>query len=54
MKVYHGQEWYGFENIPDDGGLIIYYHGVIPVDYFGLVAKTWTERKKVVHSVVDR
>ena len=54
LKVYHGQEWYGFENIPDDGGLIIYYHGVIPVDYFGLVAKTWTERKKVVHSVVDR
>ena len=54
LKIYHGHEWYGFENIPEDGGLIIYYHGVVPVDYFGLIAKIWTEKRKVVHSVVDR
>jgi len=54
-KVYHGQEWYGLENIPDqDGALIIYYHGVVPVDYFGLVGEIWLSKGRVVSSVVDR
>ena len=53
-QIYHGQEWFGFENIPDGGALIIYYHGVVPVDYFGLIAEMWLREKKVVHSVVDR
>ena len=54
IQIYHGQEWFGFENIPDGGALIIYYHGVVPVDYFGLIAEMWLREKKVVHSVVDR
>ena len=55
MKVYHGQEWIGFENIPEtDGALIIYYHGAVPVDYFCLVAELWLQRGREVHSVVDR
>ena len=44
----------GFENIPDDGALIIYYHGVVPVDYFGLVGEIWLRKGKLVSSVVDR
>jgi len=54
-KVYHGQEWEGLENIPeDDGALIIYYHGAVPVDYFGLVAEIWLRQGRAVSSVVDR
>ena len=53
-EVYHGQEWIGFDNIPEDGALIVYYHGPVPVDYFGLVAEMWLRRNKTVHSVVDR
>ena len=32
-EVYHGQEWIGLDNIPEDGALIVYYHGPVPVDY---------------------
>ena len=53
-EVYHGQEWIGLDNIPEDGALIVYYHGPVPVDYFGLVAEMWLRRNKTVHSVVDR
>ena len=43
------------ENIPeDDGALIIYYHGAVPVDYFGLVAEIWLRQGRAVSSVVDR
>ena len=43
------------ENIPEeDGALIIYYHGPVPVDYFGLIAELWLQKGRVVHSVVDR
>ena len=52
-QVYHGQEWEGLENIPeDDGALIIYYHGAVPVDYFGLVAEIWLRQGRAVSSVV--
>ena len=43
------------ENIPEeDGALIIYYHGPVPVDYFGLIAELWLRKQRNVHSVVDR
>ena len=55
FQVYHGQEWHGLENIPEqDGALIIYYHGVVPVDYYGLVGEIWLSKGRVVSSVVDR
>ena len=55
LQVYHGQEWHGLENIPEqDGALIIYYHGVVPVDYYGLVGEIWLSKGRVVSSVVDR
>ena len=52
--MYHGQEWIGLDNIPDDGALIVYYHGVVPVDYFGLISEIWLQKQRFVHSVVDR
>ena len=43
------------ENIPEqDGALIIYYHGVVPVDYYGLIGEIWLSKGRVVSSVVDR
>ena len=55
LQVYHGQEWHGLENIPEqDGALIIYYHGVVPVDYYGLIGEIWLSKGRVVSSVVDR
>jgi len=54
-KVYHGQEYHGLENIPEkDGALIIYYHGPVQVDYFGLVGEIWLSRGRFMSSVVDR
>jgi len=54
-KVYHGQEYHGMENIPQkDGALIIYYHGPVQVDYFGLVGKIWLSQGRMMCSVVDR
>lgn len=54
-KVYHGQEYHGMENIPEkDGALIIYYHGPVQVDYFGLVGKIWLSQGRMMCSVVDR
>ena len=34
--------------------MIIYYHGTVPVDYFGLIAELWLRQSREVHSVVDR
>jgi len=53
-RVYHGQEWIGLHNIPKEGALIIYYHGVLPVDYYGLIAELWLSQGRQVASVVDR
>jgi len=54
-RLYHGQEWEGFENIPRSGGaLIIYFHGSIQVDYFALVAEIFLRMDRSVHNVVDR
>jgi len=54
-KVYHGQEYHGMENIPEkDGALVIYYHGPVQVDYFGLVGKIWLSQGRMMCSVVDR
>ena len=55
MQVYHGQEWEGLENIPDEGGaLIIYYHGAVQVDYFALIGEIWLSNGRFISSVVDR
>ena len=43
------------ENIPEkDGALVIYYHGPVQVDYFGLVGKIWLSQGRMMCSVVDR
>jgi len=53
--LWHGHEFEGFENIPDEGGaLIIWFHGAMPVDYFALVVEVWARQRRLVKSVIDR
>ena len=45
----------GFENIPSSGAaLIIYYHGVLPVDFYYVTAALELERSQQVHIVGDK
>ena len=43
------------ENIPSkSAAILVWYHGPIPVDYFGLVARLYLRDGRLVNSVVDR
>ena len=51
----HNQTFTGLENIPAKGpALLVWYHGPIPVDYFGLIAEVFKRDGRVINSVVDR
>lgn len=55
LKLYHGHEYRGFEHIPTRGAaMLVWYHGNLPVDYFGLIAEIQLKHGRVVKSVVDR
>jgi len=55
MKLWHGQEFRGFENIPSDrGALIIWFHGPMPADYFGLIGEIWIRQRRILKTVMDR
>jgi len=54
-KFYHDQTFIGLEHIPkNSAALLIWYHGPIPVDYFGLVAKIYQRDGRLVNTIVDR
>lgn len=53
--IWHGYETRGLEHIPQNGpALIIYYHGVIPIDMYYVLAKCILEKGRLVHAVGDR
>jgi hypothetical protein len=53
--LYHGYEVLGLENLPKDGpGLIIYYHGAIPIDMYYFVAKMYLKYDRLIYTVGDR
>ena len=55
VSLWHNHSIVGIHNIPTKGpGLIVWYHGPIPVDYIGLVARIYLETNRRVYSVVDR
>lgn len=63
FKIYHvliltiitGYEIYGFERIPDSGpGLIVYYHGALPIDLYYLMAKVILQKKRKIRAIGDR
>ena len=55
MGLWHSHTILGLENIPSHGGaVIVWYHGPVPVDYLGLVARIYLTTGRKVWSVVDR
>lgn len=53
--ILHGHELIGLENIPDEGpGLLIYYHGLLPVDYYYVHAKVKLYKNRQMKIVADR
>lgn len=53
--LYHGYEICGLEHLPkDSNGLIIYYHGAIPIDMYYFVAKIYLKYDRLIYTVGDR
>ncbi|KAK7100332.1 DGAT1/2-independent enzyme synthesizing storage lipids-like [Littorina saxatilis] len=52
--VTHGFEIDGLDNLPEEGpALIIYYHGVVPIDIYYVMAKCLLEKGRLIHAVGD-
>ncbi|XP_026554973.1 transmembrane protein 68-like [Pseudonaja textilis] len=52
-RLWHGYELHGIENIPDGPGLIIYYHGALPLDYLYFLAKIFILKRRCCYSIAD-
>ncbi|XP_023347030.1 transmembrane protein 68 isoform X2 [Eurytemora carolleeae] len=53
--LWHGYELKGLENLPTDQGcMLLYYHGAIPLDYYYLVNRILLLKGILVNSVVDK
>ncbi|XP_067409966.1 DGAT1/2-independent enzyme synthesizing storage lipids-like [Emydura macquarii macquarii] len=52
-KLWHGYEVHGMEKIPEGPGLIVYYHGAIPVDYSFFISNLYIQMGRCCYSVVD-
>ncbi|NWR72050.1 TMM68 protein, partial [Centropus unirufus] len=52
-RVWHGYELHGVENLPEGPGILVYYHGAIPIDYFCFIAKLFLWKKRLCLSVAD-
>ncbi|XP_071117548.1 DGAT1/2-independent enzyme synthesizing storage lipids-like isoform X1 [Haliotis cracherodii] len=54
-RIWHGYEVVGLHEIPDSGpALVIYYHGVIPIDVYYIMAKVILEKGRQIRAVGDR
>lgn len=50
--IWHGYEIVGFENLPaDKRALVVYYHGVIPIDYYYLSARYSIKHKRPIWTI---
>lgn len=50
--IWHGYEIVGFENIPvKKRALVVYYHGVIPVDYYYLSSRYFLKNKRAIWTI---
>ncbi|XP_048364505.1 transmembrane protein 68-like [Sphaerodactylus townsendi] len=52
-KVLHGYELCGTEHLPEGPGLVIYYHGALPIDYAFFFHKLYIIKRRICVSVVD-
>ncbi|XP_050794883.1 transmembrane protein 68-like isoform X2 [Gopherus flavomarginatus] len=46
-------ELHGMEKIPEGPGLIVYYHGAIPIDYCYFICNLYIQTGRLCYSVVD-
>ena len=52
---YHDHQIEGLEKIPSrSAAILVWYHGVVPIDYIALVSRLYLRDGRMVHSVVDR
>jgi len=54
-RYYYDHEIKGLEKIPSNSSaILVWYHGVVPIDYIALVSQLYLRDGRMVHSVVDR
>ncbi|XP_035664804.1 transmembrane protein 68-like [Branchiostoma floridae] len=54
-KILHGYEIHGYEKLPKDGpGLIVYYHGTLPVDCYYMMARINLDQGRPLCAMTDR
>jgi len=52
---WHSQQFIGLDNIPAEGAAILaWYHGPLPVDYWGLLTQVYKREGRMIKSVVDK
>ena len=54
-RLYYNHEVQGMEKIPSKGAaILVWYHGVVPIDYMALVSRLYLRDERIVNSVVHR
>ncbi|NXW93245.1 TMM68 protein, partial [Alopecoenas beccarii] len=52
-RIWHGYEVHGVENIPEGPGILVYYHGALPVDYLYFLSRLFLWKNRLCLSVAD-
>ncbi|XP_061851346.1 transmembrane protein 68 isoform X2 [Colius striatus] len=52
-RVWHGYELHGVENLPEGPGILVYYHGAIPIDCLYFLSRLFLWKKRICLSVAD-
>ncbi|KAM6445525.1 DGAT1/2-independent enzyme synthesizing storage lipids-like [Rhynochetos jubatus] len=52
-RIWHGYELHGMENLPEGPGMLVYYHGAIPIDYLYFLSRLFLQKKRLCLSVAD-
>uniref|UniRef100_A0A8C8S604 Phospholipid/glycerol acyltransferase domain-containing protein n=1 Tax=Pelusios castaneus TaxID=367368 RepID=A0A8C8S604_9SAUR len=52
-KLWHGYEVHGMEKIPEGPGLLVYYHGPLPVDYGFFICNLYLQTGRFSYSTID-
>ncbi|XP_022706767.1 transmembrane protein 68-like isoform X3 [Varroa jacobsoni] len=53
-RIYHGYEVYGLDRIPAKGALIVYYHGMVPIDAIYISAVFHKFLNQQIVAVIDK
>ncbi|XP_008114386.1 monoacylglycerol/Diacylglycerol O-acyltransferase isoform X1 [Anolis carolinensis] len=52
-KVWHGYEVHGMDKLPEGPGLVVFYHGAFPLDYYYFVCRLYLQTGRFCRTVVD-